>query len=95
MLVKPAMAAEPEQDIGINTLQIQKSPDELRWGRFHQGILVSLFPFIPYILFLFQNSLLSDFSVEFAWFTIAFQYPGAGDRFAGTVVEIDLLEALA
>ena len=56
---------------------------------------VSLFSFIPYILFLFQISLLSDFSVEFAWFTIAFQYPGVGDRFAGTVVEIYLLEALA
>ncbi len=56
---------------------------------------VSLFSFIPYILFLFQNSLLSDFSVEFAWFAIAFQYSGTGDGLAGTVVEIYLLEALA
>ena len=49
----------------------------------------SLYPF-P-----FQNSLLSDFSVEFAWFAIAFQYPGAGEGLAGAVVEIYLLVALA
>ena len=69
-------------------------------GDFIRGFLFLYFlcffiSFIPYILFLFQNSLLSDFSVEFAWFTIAFQYPGAGDGLAGTVVEIYLLEALA
>lgn len=45
--------------------------------------------------FSFNFSLLSDFSVEFACFAIAFQHLGAGDRFAGTVVEIYLLEALA
>ena len=54
-----------------------------------------LYPFISYILFLFQNSLLSDFSADFARFAIAFQYPGTGDGLAGTVVEINLLEALA
>ena len=63
------------------------------------GDFIRGFLFLYFLLFLisfsFQNSLLSDFSVEFAWFAIAFQYPGAGDGLAGAVVEIYLLVALA
>ena len=80
------------QDIGINTLQIQKSPDELRWGSCHQGILCILISFYSIYPFPFQIFLLSD---AFACFAIAFQHPGAGDGLAGTVVEIYLLVALA
>ena len=52
------------------------------------------FSFILFRFFFypFQISLLSD---AFASFAIAFQHLGAGDRFAGTVVEIYLLIALA
>ena len=57
-----------------------------------RGFFVSLFPFIPYILFLFRSFFLSD---AFASFAIAFQHPGAGDGLAGAVVEFYLLVALA
>lgn len=62
-----------------------------------RGFFVSLFPyflisFYSIYSFSFQIFLLSD---AFACFAIAFQYLGAGDRLAGTVVEIYLLIALA
>ena len=52
-----------------------------------RGFFISFYSIYP-----FQIFLLSD---AFACFAIAFQHLGAGDRFAGTVVEIYLLEALA
>ena len=54
-----------------------------------RGFLISFYSIYP---FSFQIFLLSD---AFACFAIAFQYLGAGDRLAGTVVEIYLLIALA
>lgn len=76
----------------VYTNKYKESPDELRWGSCHQGILCFLISFYSIYPFPFQIFLLSD---AFACFAIAFQHLGADDRFAGTVVEIYLLEALA